>query len=193
MERKVKRLNTKDKASSYSRTFGSKLYTWLIVSLNGRLKVSKNVKIERGVEFNITDNGLIRIGENSVVKKYAYFILTKPSPSITIGRFSGIGRNCYLSIKGTLTIGSYVRIGPDVCIIDQDHSFRRDDIIMNQPAHIEDITVQDDVWIGRGATILKGVTLGEGSIVAANALVNKSVPPYEIWGGIPAKKIGERN
>ena len=128
-----------------------------------------------------------------MIKKNAYFILKKLDPCITMVSFSGITRNCNLSINGTLTIGNYVRIGPDVCIIDQDHGFHRNDLIMNQRAHIEYITIEDDLWIGRGATILKGVKLGEGSIVGANALVNKNIPPYEIWGGVPARKIGERN
>jgi len=48
------------------------------------------------------------------------------------------------------------------------------------------------VWIGTGCKILYGVHLGRGCIVGAGAVVNKSIPPYEIWAGVPAKKIGER-
>ena len=54
------------------------------------------------------------------------------------------------------------------------------------------ITLEDDVWIGAEAVILKGVTIGRGAIVAAGSVVTKSVGAYEIWGGIPAKKIGMR-
>ena len=52
--------------------------------------------------------------------------------------------------------------------------------------------VEDDVWIGHASTIVAGVTIGKGSIVAAGAVVNKSIPACEIWGGIPAKKLRER-
>jgi acetyltransferase-like isoleucine patch superfamily enzyme len=55
------------------------------------------------------------------------------------------------------------------------------------------ITIEDDVWIGVNAVILKGVTIGKGAIIGAGAVVTKFVPPYEIWGGIPAKKIGQRS
>lgn len=53
-------------------------------------------------------------------------------------------------------------------------------------------TVEDDVWIGINSTILSGVTIGCGSIVAAGSLVNKNIPPCEIWGGVPIKKIKDR-
>jgi acetyltransferase-like isoleucine patch superfamily enzyme len=109
-----------------------------------------------------------------------------------MGNYSGLGRNCYIAIKAKLTIGNYVRIGPDVCIMDQGHDFKRDELVMNQKAIIEPVTILDDVWIGRGVTILKGVTIGEGAVIAAGAVVNKSVPPYEVWGGVPAKFLKKR-
>jgi len=52
--------------------------------------------------------------------------------------------------------------------------------------------IEDDVWIGTGAIILSGITIGKGSIIAAGAVVTKNVPPCEIWGGNPAKKIKDR-
>ena len=54
------------------------------------------------------------------------------------------------------------------------------------------IVVEDDVWIGAAATILSGVTIGKGSIVGAGSVVTRSIPPYEIWAGNPARKISDR-
>ena len=55
-----------------------------------------------------------------------------------------------------------------------------------------DITIEDDVWIGFGATILSGVTIGQGAVIAAGSVVTKDVPPYAIVGGVPAKVIKYR-
>ncbi len=188
----VIRFETRDKASSYNRTWRDRLRTqWLLLRHRG-IKVGANTVILPGNEFKLTDGAKIVIGSNCTIKENSYFLLTKPFPVLEMGNFSGIGRNCYIAIKDRLRIGSFVRMGPDVCILDQGHSFKRDELIMNQKAIIAPVTICDDVWIGRGATILKGVTIGEGSVLGAGAVVTKSIPPYEIWGGIPARFIKKR-
>lgn len=59
-------------------------------------------------------------------------------------------------------------------------------------ADFKPIHVGHHCWIGTGATILQGVNIGDGAVVAAGAVVTKDIPPYEIWGGIPAKCIRRR-
>jgi acetyltransferase-like isoleucine patch superfamily enzyme len=56
----------------------------------------------------------------------------------------------------------------------------------------EKVVIGDDVWVGYGAIILSGVTIGEGSIIAAGSLVTKDVEPYSIYAGVPARKMGDR-
>ncbi|WP_158095461.1 CatB-related O-acetyltransferase [Massilimicrobiota sp. An134] len=58
--------------------------------------------------------------------------------------------------------------------------------------NIPKVIIQDDVWIGSNAIILPGITVGKGSVIAAGAVVTKNVPPYTVWGGIPAKQIKKR-
>ena len=79
-------------------------------------------------------------------------------------------------------------------MIDHDHGFatRAVPIVRQTTGGEQAITIEDDVWIGVESVILKGVTIGRGAIVAAGSVVTKSVGAYEIWGGIPAKKIGMR-
>lgn len=101
--------------------------------------------------------------------------------------------------EAPLTIGRKVVFGPRPTIITGDH---RIDIIGK---HIIDVTVEeklpendmpiqieDGVWVGANVTILKDVTIGRGSVVAAGAVVTRSCPPYSIIGGVPAKIIGAR-
>ena len=85
-----------------------------------------------------------------------------------------------------MIIGENVRIAPYSIILDSDfHS------VSDHFAEVEGepIIIEDNVWITTRATILKGVTIGKGSVIAAGAVVNKDVPPYSIVGGVPAKLI----
>ena len=104
--------------------------------------------------------------------------------------------------KCKLYIGHYCSIAPKVSfLIDGEHNYTT---IMTYPfcsriynVHKDtkskgDIIVNDDVWIGYGATIMSGVHIGQGAVVAAGAVVTKDVPPYAIVGGVPAKVIKYR-
>jgi len=120
--------------------------------------------------------------------------------NLSIGDGTSIpkGSTIYCTLA-PLTIGKKVIFGPRPTIITGDH---RIDIIGK---YIIDVTnaeklseqdapvvIEDDVWCGANVTILKGVTIGHGSVVAAGAVVTQSFPPYSIIGGVPAKLIKMR-
>ena len=98
-----------------------------------------------------------------------------------------------------LTIGRKVIFGPRPTIITGDH---RTDLIGKYiidvtteeklPENDLPVVIEDDVWCGANVTILKGVTIGRGSIVAAGAVVTQSFPPYSVVGGVPAKLLKMR-
>lgn len=117
-----------------------------------------------------------------------------------------VGDNVYLgpntriiSTNASVTIGSNVMLGPGVTIISGNH---RTDIVGHpmisitneekRPEDDEDIEIKNDVWIGANAVILKGVTIETGAIVAAGAVVTKSVPACSVVGGVPAKVLAMR-
>ena len=84
-------------------------------------------------------------------------------------------------------------IGPFCHILSGNHRFDRRDIPVRKQGHdIAPVAIEDDVWLGTHVVVLPGVTIGKGAIVAAGAVVNKDIPAYEIWGGVPAKFIKER-
>ena len=118
--------------------------------------------------------------------------------TVRVGDDVSIGpRATLLATESAIIIGSKVMFGPNVTLIGGNHNtsiigqFMKD-VTTKRPQDDMDIVVDDDVWIGAGATILKGVHLGRGCIVAAGAVVVKDVPPYAIAGGVPAKILGIR-
>lgn len=111
---------------------------------------------------------------------------------ISIGSRSGIGIRA--RIQGPLTIGDDVMMGPDVLIYTRNHNAHRTDIPMIEQGDSEafPVSIESDCWIGARVIILPGVTIGRGSIVAAGAVVSRSIPPYSIAAGVPAKIIRSR-
>lgn len=120
--------------------------------------------------------------------------------NLSIGDGTSIpkGSTIYCTIA-PLTIGRKVIFGPHPTIITGDH---RIDVVGKFIIDVGDaeknglqdapVVIEDDVWCGANVTILKGVTIGRGSVVAAGAVVTKSFPPYSIIGGVPARMIRMR-
>ena len=111
-------------------------------------------------------------------------------PKIKIGKNFYLNSNCH--ILGDIDIGDNVLIGPQTVIWGRDHGILKKDLIANQPHKKEKIIIGNDVWIGAHATILKGVTIGNGAVIAAGSLVLKDVPEYAVMGGVPAKILKYR-
>ncbi len=110
-----------------------------------------------------------------------------------MGCNSYIGEYSIIGCNEKIAIGRDVMIAQSVSIRDTDHVYEQIDIPMNQQGIITaPVIIDDNVWIGHGATILKGVHIGTGAIVAAGAVVTRNVEPFSIVGGVPAKKIGSR-
>jgi acetyltransferase-like isoleucine patch superfamily enzyme len=108
-----------------------------------------------------------------------------------------VGSHCSFNtgsyIQGNITMGDYVRIAPNANIVAMNHNF--EDIskpIAAQGLSHKGIVIEDDVWIGAGATVLDGVTIGAHSIIGAGAVVTKSIPPYSIAAGNPARILRHR-
>lgn len=109
-------------------------------------------------------------------------------PNIEIGEDSIIGASAFLDGRDKLIIGSHTDIASEVMIYNSEHDINSEDF----RAIIAPVEIGDYVFIGPRVIILPGVKIGEGAVVAAGAVVTKDVKPYEIVGGVPAIKIGER-
>ncbi|AQR72918.1 acyltransferase [Sphingomonas sp. LM7] len=107
---------------------------------------------------------------------------------LELGDNVSINRSCNISCSGGITIGDDVSIAHGVSILTTEHGFDDPDVpIKRQPVSRHPVVIESDVWIGAKATVLAGVRIGKGSIVAAGAVVTKDVPANSIVGGIPAR------
>ena len=93
---------------------------------------------------------------------------------------------------GDIIIGDNVQLGPQVIFWGRDHGIKKNMLINKQPYNSKPIIIGNDVWIGANAIVLKGVTISDGAVVAAGAVITKDVSPYMIVGGVPAKIIKYR-
>ncbi|MET1054816.1 MAG: acyltransferase [Pedobacter sp.] len=137
----------------------------------------------------------VLIGANCLLEHQVYFKydgIWKKGPSIVLGDKIFLGTGCEFNINHGITIGDDALIASGSRFIDHDHGYELGIPMNRQPGNGKPITIGKDVWIGCNAVVLKGVDIGEGAIVAAGAVVTKSILPREIWAGIPARKIGER-
>ena len=127
------------------------------------------------------------IGENVNIEKGAFF-----TPGLSIGNNSGVGIDCEL--YGKISIGNDVMMGPEVVIYTTGHKHDSVDVPMRLQGNEEprEVVIGNDVWIGRRAMIMPGVTIGDGCLIAAGAVVTKDIPPYTIAGGVPAKVVKKR-
>jgi acetyltransferase-like isoleucine patch superfamily enzyme len=156
------------------------------------IRVGRHCRISFKAAFSTQPgNGTIEIGNSTSIFPYAR--LEAYGGAIRIGDHCSVNPFCILYGHGGLTIGSCVRIAAHVVIVPANHSF--DDVatpICAQPLTRLGIVIEDDVWIGAGARILDGVRLGRGCVIGAGAVVTKDTRPNGIYGGVPARLIGER-
>ncbi len=108
--------------------------------------------------------------------------------NISIGHDTIIGDHCFLDGRAPLTIGNHVGIASQVLIYNDEHDIHSPDYGNS----FGPVTIGDYVFIGPRAIILPNTKIGQGAVIAAGAVVTKDIPDFEIWGGVPAKKIGDR-
>lgn len=147
-------------------------------------------------EIFVTWPHQVLIGKNCTIEHNVFFKFDGPyknGASIIIGDGSFIGSNVEFNVKEKVELGRHCLIGSGTRFIDHDHGTSLGELIQNQSCPTLPIHLEEDIWVGANALILKGVTIERGAIIAGGAVITKSIGAYEIWAGVPAKKIGVRN
>lgn len=167
--------------------------------LKNRLKTVGNspliespVTIQGGEYIQIGDN--FHSGKNFRLEAIDSFNGDNFTPQIIFGNNISINENCHIACINEIRIGSNTLIASKVFISDHSHGDTSTDSLHISPSLRPLITkgkiiIEDDVWIGENVVILSGVTIGKCSIIGANSVVSKSIPPYSIAAGVPAKII----
>lgn len=131
-----------------------------------------------------------KIGKRPV---FYHNVWISPGKHLIVGDDVDFALGVIVSTAGGVEIGDRVLIGYNTCILSTNHNIPKARGRIFFAGHSKSkISIHNDVWIGANCTILPGVTIGEGSVIAAGSVVTKDVPQYAVVAGVPAKIIRER-
>ena len=165
----------------------------VLLSYPRRIHLGHGARLARNVALRANSplEPGIAIGDQCMIQDGA--LLNASEGFVHVGDRTWVGPFCVIYGNGGVRVGRDVMIAAHSCITSVGH---RHDLLhvpmMAQGIEVGPVTVEDDVWIGMNCTILPGVTIGRGAIVAAGAVVRSDVAPFTIVGGVPAREIGRR-
>lgn len=165
------------------------------IAPGGRLSIGPRAYTERrsqGVHFSVAEGASVEIGADTWLRTdlAPVILFAFPGARIRIGR-EGFLNGCHLSAKSAVRIGDRVWIGPGSRVFDADQH----DFDAEKKERIEPVAIGDHSWIASDVTILRGVEIGEQSVVGARSIVTKSIPKHTLAIGSPAQatgKVGDR-
>ena len=166
------------------------------------VNLGRGVQIAPGVSFELgcgprsslrptNSKGRIQIGDDSILGQGA--MLWAFDGSIALQGMVYVGPYAVIYGHGGVEIGTHTLISPHVTIVSSNHRVERlDEVIMRAGDELLPTNIGQGVWIGANAVILGGVTIGDGAVIAAGAVVNRDVEPGAIVAGVPARAIRKR-
>ena len=163
------------------------------------VSAGRDLNLEEGcLIVGLSRRGVV-FGDRCTVGRFAMICPTnplggEPGEGLRVGDNSNIGPLAYVGCSGFIELGDRVLMGPRVTLLAENHVFDDLDLPIKEQGVVRSaIHIEDDCWLGAGSTILAGVTVGHGSVVAAGSVVTKDVPPLSVVAGVPAKPVRSRN
>jgi acetyltransferase-like isoleucine patch superfamily enzyme len=166
---------------------------WSVPLFKARCEtVGKNLRLPNGIPLIIGNHLKIYLGDNvRILRSTIGSSKIIDNPVLRIGDNSGVGYGTTISIAKAVVIGDNTMIGPNCIIMDNDdHPISPQKRLAGETVALEDIhpvMIGNNVWIGSNCAILKGVTIGDNSIVATHSVVTKDVLPNCVYAGYPAR------
>ena len=160
----------------YKILYGSRIQMAKINSLKGR------------IEIDLFSDAKCRIG-NFLMTAGPFYIKCTDKAEITIGDNCFFNHNCSLTAAENILIGNQCMFANNFVVVDHDHD-RKDGKILKELVSAP-VKIGNNVWCGANVTVLKGVTIGDGAVIAAGSVVNRDVAAYSVVAGVPARKISK--
>lgn len=157
----------------------------------GNIRIGDNVRIFGDIDLRNREDGRIEI-ENNVSFDSGCRLVAANNAVLRFCEGVDIGGYCIFNCGTDVTIGTRTMIASFCHMQSSNHGIRKALSMREQPHTYGKITVGQEVWLGGNVTVLAGVSIGDGAVVAAKSVVTKDVPAFSIYAGIPAKVIGER-
>lgn len=152
----------------------------------GKVKASWINSIKGTFKTEVIGGGRIEIGR-FLMSRGPLYLKSVNGGKLSIGKNVFFNHNCSLTCAERIVIGNNCMFANNLVIVDHNHKINKEgvtDYLISMP-----ITIEDRVWCGANVTITKGVHIGEGAVIGANAVVINDVEPHSVVAGVPAKKI----
>jgi acetyltransferase-like isoleucine patch superfamily enzyme len=162
----------------------AELLRWRGMQIGEKTRIGSAVRVVRP--------RCVHLGARCEVEHGVFLKCVTPLASLTIGDSVFVGTGVEIDVAASVAVGAHTLIAPGVFITDHAHNHERGRRHDEQGTRLAPVVIGADAWLGVRAIILSGVTIGDGAVVGAGAVVTKDVAPYTIVVGIPARKIGER-
>ncbi len=137
---------------------------------SSKVVIGDCVELDRGIDIKIHHDGEVEIGDRTYIGPY----------TCLSGNYIKIGKDCLIASHSGIYANNHGLADPTLKIREQDSTYKG-------------IVIEDDCWLGSGVRVLDGVTIGQGSVIGAGAVVTKDIAPYSVAVGVPAKVISRRN
>ena len=169
--------------------------------LRGRLRAkilalrgaSVKPKSSFGARCKIERPWCVTVGSRFVAEDSVYLKIVDDNARLDFGDYVFIGRGTEFDVSERVSVGEHTVIAPGCFVTDHNHGVSPDLRIDEQPGVVKPVVIGKDVWLGAKVVVLAGVSIGDGAVVGANAVVTRDIPPAAIAAGAPARILRFRD
>ena len=161
------------------------VYTYIKLKVSNFNKINMSLinSIQGKFSVEIKKGGHCSIGK-FIMTRGPLYIHCSENANLKIGAHCFFNHNCSLTCMDSINIGAHCIFANNFVLVDHDHKIG--DHGVEEGFECAPVCIGNNVWFGANVTVTKGVTIGEGAVIAAGAVVTKDIPPFEVWGGVPA-------